>query len=386
MESAETVEGKIMSTLNNIKQFFEKHHILSRFKKWLSQTFLLLKKWLSQAFLLLRKWLSQAFLLLKKWLSNLNLNYKLETAFSSLKGSLWSETASVSCIIISIAIAALAYWQWDWFAEGSSNGETFRNIALIIIGVWIIYGIIIAARRTKALEKQIAFQEQAQITERYARAVEQLSSNKLSMRMIAISTLKSSITQNYDDRIFQDILKSFCAYIRESAPAPLADQDNANIPLPYWEKEDIREILKFLTSQLTADRVKKSVDCISDISDIIDLSNTNLRDALFKNAHLEGVNFMNAYLEEASFYGAHLEGALLNGAHLEGVIFVSAHLEGAIFSNAHLENTRFDGAKTERAKYLETATGLETVKRPTREIKEILKKKKKRTKRTKRTK
>jgi uncharacterized protein YjbI with pentapeptide repeats/DNA-binding response OmpR family regulator len=87
-------------------------------------------------------------------------------------------------------------------------------------------------------------------------------------------------------------------------------------------------------------------------SAMVDLTGTNLRDALLQGANLRGIDLTHAQLTGARLDGAVLtEARLLNGqdVHLEGANLLSSRLEGANLRGAHLAGAALDDAYAEHA-------------------------------------
>ena len=259
----------------------------------------------------------------------------------------WPSVATVITIVFTVC-------QWDWLVTNSSNGETIRSIALVIAAIWGIYGIAIAALRTIALQKQVSLQEGGQVSERYVRAVELLTSDKQPIKMSGIFILER-VAKEADDKTFEDILKSLCAYIRDLCPFPA--ENDADIPSPYLKREDIQEILKFLSAQSTSEKLAKMTSELSDIGKIIDLSYTNLEGAYFIKGYLNGVNFTGSYLKNAYFEGADLRSANFEGANLGSANFDDANLGSANFECADLCSTMFLRADIQGANFFNANLG-----------------------------
>ena len=210
--------------------------------------------------------------------------------------------------------------------------EVIRNLILMLAGVWTFYGIIVAARRTAALEKQIEIQERGQMAERIAKAAEQLSSEVMPVRILAILSL-GKIALEVDKQTCQDIIKVLCAYIREKRPKK---EEDSNSELP--PEEDIYKIIKIL-SEIQEKKPDYSLGCI-DLSDTdlsrADLSRANLLGTNLSRANLLGTNLSRANLSGAGLWDANLSSALVIGANLSGANLLDANLSGTNLSLANL--------------------------------------------------
>ena len=103
------------------------------------------------------------------------------------------------------------------------ENEARRTLAYIMGGLLAIIGIYMAHRRIRALERQVHIgQEQlqvaqeGQITEHFTRAIEQLGSDKMEIRLGGIYALER--IANDSDKDYWPILETLTAYVRERAP------------------------------------------------------------------------------------------------------------------------------------------------------------------------
>jgi uncharacterized protein YjbI with pentapeptide repeats len=222
---------------------------------------------------------------------------------------------------------------------------------------------------------------QRRIVETFSKAVEQLGSDKLEVRVGAIFALERISKESPDD--YWTIMEVLAAFVRErvryiTIMARLPERAyflwlQAGRPEgrseEFWGEAvrleghltDIDAIFTVIGRRSAENRQREK-----DRGWHFDLRGTypSTLPSVFErgflaNAHLEGANLLEAHLEEDIFVNAHLEGAFLVNAHLEGAnlleahleeaIFVNAHLEGAFLVNAHLEGTNlwmahFEGA------------------------------------------
>lgn len=192
--------------------------------------------------------------------------------------------------------------------------------------------------------------QEGQITDRYAKAVEQLGSDEREVRLGAIYALERIAHDSQRDRpTINDVL---AAFVREHDPKPSVKADK----LPPEPDTDVQAALTVLGRTPHPGQT-------------IDLHNINTPHADLPSAHLENLDLTGAHLEGADLgmhqglfrkrvHGvamgypdlvplqrAHLEHADLEGADLEG-----ANLEGADLTGAHLEGADLRGARLEAVK------------------------------------
>jgi hypothetical protein len=172
----------------------------------------------------------------------------------------------------------------------------------IVSVLLVAVGLYITARADNATNKaslaQQALTEQGLVTERFGRAIDQLGSGKLDIRLGGIYALEQLMR---DSRVDEgNIIEVLSAYVRDHTPNTEATPGShptkpANPPqLPT----DVQAALTVLGRRPDP-------------------------------THHRGIDLTNAYLAGATLNGAHLEGAVLTGANLTGANLTGAHLDGA---------------------------------------------------------
>ena len=247
-------------------------------------------------------------------------------------------------------------------------------------------------------DEQTTADRERRITESFAKAVEQLGSDKLETRLGAIYTLERIAQES--EREYWPIMETLTAFVREHAPwTPRQALANPFVQLQIsggereeTEGESTPTKKKDATKQTSltqpspefrpATDIRPATDMQAVLTVLgrrdettrkrdkgrpLDLDATDLRGADLRRAHLEGANLRRAHLDNADLRGVRLEGANLRGAHLEGASLVGAHLEkaslveahvqGATLWGAHLEDTDLQGAHIEGIVFL-AAKGL----------------------------
>jgi Pentapeptide repeats (8 copies) len=256
------------------------------------------------------------------------------------------------------------WFSWEFWARDSQG---LYHLALIAAGV---IGIPLLAIRTFAAHRQARTAEQGHITDRFTKAVEQLGSEKMTVRLGAVYALERISRDSRRD--YWPIMETLTTYVRENAPWPprqalanplvalqgssAGEAAGESTPAEQPEKgaepariqvrpaTDIQAILTVLRRR---DKQTHKRDKAAGRS--VDLVGTDLRGARLWRAHLEHADLTGAHLEGADLTGAHLEHADLTGAHLEGARLWRAHLEDADLTGAHLEGANFYGVQIEHA-------------------------------------
>lgn len=224
-----------------------------------------------------------------------------------------------------------------------------------------------ASETLKNAQENLRLSQEEQITGRFTKAIEQLGSDSLAIRLGGIYALERIARDS--ERDHWPIMEILTAYVREHSPwkteelkniQPASDsakraftdglpplpelpglQDQkysppSNIPaLPI----DIQAILTVLGRRNLG--FEEGKDQRLDLRDTdlrqAQLSMAKMRGVILWHTHLERAQLICADFEEASFMEAHLEEAICSNANLRGADFSFTRLNGTDLSIAHLE-------------------------------------------------
>jgi hypothetical protein len=182
-----------------------------------------------------------------------------------------------------------------------------------------------------ATRDQLRVNEQTHVTDRYARAIEQLASSSPVVRMGGIYALERLMRDSPSDQ--PTIVETLAGYVRVStAPAEVARTPrNRSRPTP-----DVQGALTVLGRRHVGNDAKTAIDFRH-----VDVSGADLHRAQMAGAILLGAALTNADLSlsdlsNANLLGAQLEGARLNKARLVGAQLDPADLTGADLSESDL--------------------------------------------------
>lgn len=196
----------------------------------------------------------------------------------------------------------------------------------------------------------------SKITERFAKAVEQLGAvdkdgrKLLEVRFGGIYGLERIARDSPNDH--WTVMEILTAYVRENSPAAKT-VENRTAPngaeIPPLAK-DIQAILTVIGRRKLEHEEEKIRS--------LDLSRTDLRKVNLVRAKLADANLAGADLAGANLAGVQLEGAYLEGANLAGVQLVSAKLRGAYLEGAFLRGANLLGANLADAKLGDADLGI----------------------------
>jgi uncharacterized protein YjbI with pentapeptide repeats len=201
-----------------------------------------------------------------------------------------------------------------------------------------------ANKSAKAANKNAKAAQDKQITERFAKAIEQLASEKIEVRLGAIYTLERIARDSKKDQ--WTIMEVLTAFVRENAPVKKEEKSQDKKPLIHEflntqnKKKieelpklrlDIQECLTVIGRREHPDPENKSLDLSN-----VDISKANLTKAKLAKAYLAEANLTGAYLAEANLTEAYLFRAKLFGADLTEAKLFGAFLTKADFTKANL--------------------------------------------------
>lgn len=166
--------------------------------------------------------------------------------------------------------------------------------------------------------------EQGQVTDRYTKAIEQLGSDKLDVRIGGIYALERVARDSPQDHpTVMEVLAAFiCEHSREKWP--LQDRGSAR--------------------RLTRPDVQAAVTVVGRRDVTRDIERIILFGAVLTGAHLTGANLTNVSLAHADLTGAGLVGANLTNATLVGANLTRAALLRANLTGADLLGADLTGA------------------------------------------
>jgi hypothetical protein len=278
----------------------------------------------------------------------------------------WLTGIGIAVVLMGFLTSGGARWVWTKY---STHHAAVTPLLTLLAGVAVAG---VALIRHFA---QTDADRQRRITETFSKAIEQLGSDKIEVRLGGVYSLERISKESPDD--YWTIMENVAGFIRERScrmegerTSSAFDERVSRRAYFLWleagrpegfedliwahavEQEKFGEppptdIAAALTVVMRRDERSRKRE--TEYHWRLDFTGAILRKANLDIAHLEGANFDRARLEGASLSHAHLEGAYLVEAHLEGANLSEAHLEGANLVGAHLEGANLVGAHLEGA-------------------------------------
>jgi uncharacterized protein YjbI with pentapeptide repeats len=222
----------------------------------------------------------------------------------------------------------------------------------------------LARKQTELNRQTLALGEQGQVTDRYARAIEQLGSDSVDVCIGGIYALERITVDSRRDR--STVMEVLAAFVRRRAHSVSAPDSSSQQEAALLERADVSvpaDVAAAMT--VIARRVIEADDRIIDLHGVdlsgvrlvparlqnVDLSFARLRDADLPRAELAGTVLVQADLADAQLAGADLSGAHLDRADLTGAVLTGATLTGARLPGATLHHARLDRIQAGRGDF-----------------------------------
>ena len=251
------------------------------------------------------------------------------------RGIRWLGTIAVVALALAIVwvlFVPLADWlaRHDVGSVGGSLHETAVDNArgrLLALGAGLfVAGALVFTARNFTLSRE------GQVTDRYTKAIEQLGSDKLDVRIGGIYALERVARDSARDH--PTVMEVLTAFIREHSHEqwPPSDQP-ASRGQQRSPRPDIQAGLT-VVGRRDLDRDIRPIHLARADLTGADLAGANLAGAdlaatNLTGADLAGANLADAYLEEADLTSAYLGDADLAGADLEDATLTGTYLHGA---------------------------------------------------------
>jgi uncharacterized protein YjbI with pentapeptide repeats len=274
------------------------------------------------------------------------------------RGLIWVAAVVLAAVIVWVLLVPGT----DWLARhdiGSSKGSlaAARDAArgrLLTLGAGLLAaGALLFTGRTFILSRRtFALTEQGQVTDRYTKAIDQLGSDKLDVRIGGIYALERIARDSAKDH--PAVMEVLTAFIRDHSREPWPVTGHG---VQHGEKKTRPDIQAAVTvvGRRDAKRDIRAIDLTGADLTGADLTLATLRgrtrslghgdlDTALPGAILRGANLRGANLTWARLFNADLTDANLIGAHLTDASLLTARLNGADLTDAGLIGATLFGA------------------------------------------
>lgn len=263
-------------------------------------------------------------------------------------------------VLFVVVVWRVPWWLDDHYLRGPLTSEKATIVsgmrtALVALGAGAL-----AVAGLFYTHHTLDVAREGHITDRITKAVEQLGSAVIEVRLGGIYALERIMHDS--ERDHYAVVQVLAAFVREhgrgkpTAPAlrwPVVSAVYRRVvrarqlispsdQAPVKPAEDVQAALTVLVQRPEGRREP----------DRIDLSGVYLRGAHLKKANLKRADLYDTHLEHAQLQKAEMRGANLSDAHLEHADLSDAHLPGTKLYRAFLECTNLYGTDLEQAKGL----------------------------------
>jgi len=216
--------------------------------------------------------------------------------------------------------------------------SAFGVLATIFAGV----GLYLTYQNSQA-ERQLNTERLT--TDRFSKAVEQLGSQDIQVRLGAIYSLERIAKDSPKDH--WTVMEVLTAFVRGKSPLP-----EGWAKTPIEKRKLLPKVTMDVQSALTVIG-RREVENDPERKQL-DLSNSILNGADLYRANFSGAYFFGSDLYRVYLRGANLSGAILADAILASADFVDADLSGADFGGANLSSANLAGANLKDANFMGT--------------------------------
>ena len=232
----------------------------------------------------------------------------------------------IAAVVVALAIAWVLFVPGaDWLAHhdvASAKGpllQTARDAArgrllTLAAGLLAISALVYTARN-------FTLSREGQVTDRYTKAIEQLGSDKLDVRIGGIYALERVARDSARDH--PTVMEVLTAFIREHSHEPWPPSD----PGGQERARSIRPDVQAAVTVVGRRDAKRDIEQINLTG--ANLTRAYLTRAILIRANLTGADLTHANLGGADFGGADLTHANLTYAYLDGADLTYAYLGGA---------------------------------------------------------
>lgn len=217
----------------------------------------------------------------------------------------------------------------------------------------------------ETIREQLRVTEQGQITDRFTKAVDQLGSEHLDIRVGGIYALERIARDSPNDRAtIEEVLTAFVRSHTSPPLQPATDTQQATAPppppmamrrphlpaVPARDKDMADHLKEEVKDPGPASDVQAALTVLGrrmlppDGLRVLDLVQVNLPRAQLAGANLQGADLSGANLQSVQLSGANLQDALLERAKLQGADLGGANLQGAQLNSANLREATLEGA------------------------------------------
>jgi uncharacterized protein YjbI with pentapeptide repeats len=288
-------------------------------------------------------------------------------------GAVPDATPAWAALLVTISIWAVyllwkvPQWQADaWARTGDATprelfeieNQSRGTLGQILSGVAVLTGLIFAWQQLGQTSDNLRVSTEGQITDRFTNAVDQLGSDRLTVRLGGIYALERIARDSPRD--YGPVMEVLTAFAREQSSLPAGAAATPVVAMPAVP-EEVRAVLKVIgrrSEEQIAAELASGSGCL-DLTDMnavgVNMIEADLRHTCWDRADLRGAQLMRADISGASFLGANLsQQANLDDADARGTVFSEADLSLSNLSGADLSEANLLSTDLVQAQLVET--------------------------------
>jgi hypothetical protein len=306
--------------------------------------------------------------------------------------SLWRWPQIRRTLAITGVVVLLALFGWFWWlgvpmlyrsVGGGPDIENVRLNATVTTRAALLAGLVglgalgtfwLNSRVYRITARTFEVAERGQLTDRYSKAIEQLGSETLDVRLGGIYALEQIATDSPRTRDQATIVEVLSAFVRVHSD-PIYQYKTVQ-PNATNSDELFAEAATYVEKRMKPPLdVQAAVTVLGRLPPLEGVARGDLQGAWLAHSNIDGANLTGAQLNGANLTGVQLNGANLTGTQLVEVNLTGAWLHGANLTGAQLHGVnltdallfRVDltGAKDLSQEQVDTARGDRTVMLPT---------------------
>jgi len=220
------------------------------------------------------------------------------------------------------------------------ENESRGTLGQILSGVAVLTGLIFAWQQLGQTSDNLRVSQEGQITDRFSRAVDQLGSDDLTVRLGGIYALERIARDSPRD--YGPVMEVLTAFVRQESPLPggaAATPATSAPPVPLEVEAVLKVIGRRTPVQITAEMDEGGCLELTGINAVgVDLDGYDLRNTCWDRSDLRGATMTGADLSDATFAESALTQANLDGVDAQGASFFQANIALANLSRADLRN------------------------------------------------
>ncbi|MEN7549285.1 pentapeptide repeat-containing protein [Rapidithrix thailandica] len=265
-----------------------------------------------------------------------------------------------------ICIEQIALWAYP--KDNARNGKVLQLILNVLGGTAVLYGLYVAFRRARAMERGVEIQGEAlekqseqieltrksQIDERFKNAVEHLGSDKEPIILGGIAELHQIALENHE-MYAEVVFNILCSYIRSTSNMKKEPKDinrtiNQTIINYLFQNH---EVDNYPYSNLSPDLSYSNLNGTN--LENVNISNANLsfcflpsiNASTFTKSNFSSSNFLSVDLSNIKFYECEFFETYFNISYFQNIEFINIKCSTSLFSpiilNSEFKNVEFRG-------------------------------------------